>query len=182
MPGNATEAGGTPFGKMAEPRPSSQPRARYRCEGRHRGPCSGNERGPVGDAVGLLRRDLPVPVPEAGSLEGPSRMPREGCDRTDEGAGGRAGEAAREALAEGLAGMLAPPGVPLDAVGWAKAKPGRRGCVRVGGSPCCAGPAWHGREPVVGVRARTVGVLADRGGRVARLAGGHSGGGPCACV
>ena len=66
--------------------------------------------------------------------------------------------------------MLALPGTPFDAVRWAHARADKRGYVRVDGNLYCAGPAWHDREPLVGVRARTVEVLADRGRHVATLA------------
>lgn len=65
--------------------------------------------------------------------------------------------------------MLALPGVPFDAVRWVGAKADKRGYVRVDGREYVAGPAWHGRELLVGVRPSTVEVLADRGRRVAVL-------------
>ncbi len=169
VPGDATEAGGMPFGKIVEPRPLSHLRAHCRCGSRHRGPCSGNERGSVESAVGLLRRNLLVPVPEAASPDGLNEVLHEGCERTSGRSEGREGKPTREALAEDLAGMLALPGVPFDAVRWQKAKSDKRGYVRTDGNPCRAGPAWHDRGPVVGVRAETVEVPADRGRHVATL-------------
>jgi hypothetical protein len=65
--------------------------------------------------------------------------------------------------------MLELPGVPFDAVRWGKAKSDKRGYVRVDGNLYCAGPAWHDRELVVGVRAGTVEILADRARHVATL-------------
>ena len=56
--------------------------------------------------------------------------------------------------------MLALPGVPFDAVRWVGAKADKRGYVRVDGREYVAGPAWHGRELLVGVRPSTVEVLA----------------------
>ena len=91
VPGDATEAGGMAFGRAAEPRPLSRSRAHCRREGRHRDPHSGNEGGPVGSAVGLLRRDLPVPVPEAASPDGLDEVLHEGCERIDGRSGGRGG-------------------------------------------------------------------------------------------
>ena len=84
---NATEAGRMVFGKVTESKPFSQFRARYRCESRHRDPCSGNERGSVEDAVGLLGRDLPAPVPQATSPDGPDEALRRGCDKMGAGRG-----------------------------------------------------------------------------------------------
>ncbi|ERL10292.1 hypothetical protein, partial [Olsenella profusa] len=167
VPGDATEAGGMASGKIVEPRPLSRSRAHCRREGRHRDPHSGNEGGPVESAVGLLRRNLPVPVPEAASPDGPSEVPHEGCERTSGRSEGREGKPTREAFAEDPAGMPALPGAPFDAVRWQRAKSDRRGYVRIDGNPCCAGPAWHDRGPVVGVRAETVEVPADRGRHVA---------------
>ena len=43
----------------------------------------------------------------------------------------------------------------------------RRGHVEADGREYVAGPAWHGRSQLVGMRASTVEVLADRGRRVA---------------
>ena len=141
-------------GVVTESEPFSHFRAHYRCEARFCNPCSGNERGSVENAVGFLRRSLLVPVPEVASIDEPDERLRAGCERINAGARSRAGAPTPEALREDLAGMLALPGTPFDAAGWAHARAGKRGCVRVDGNPCCAGPAWHDRELVVGVRAR----------------------------
>ncbi|WP_165443634.1 IS21-like element helper ATPase IstB [Olsenella sp. Marseille-P4559] len=170
VPGNATEAGRMLSGRVTESEPFSQFRAHYRCESRHRDPYSGNERGSVGNAVGFLRRNLLVPVPEADSLDEPGERLASGCDRINAGARNREGRETAKALPEDLAGMLALPGTPFDAAGWAHARADKRGYVRVDGNLYCAGPAWHDRELLVGVRARTVEVLADRGRHVATLA------------
>ena len=110
---NATEAGRMAFGKVTESRLFSQFRAHCRCESRCRDPYSGNEKGSVENAVGFLRRNLLVPVPEAGSLDGPDERLASGCDRTDAGARNREGRGTAEALPEDLAGMLALPGTPV---------------------------------------------------------------------
>ena len=167
---NATEAGRMAFGKVTESRLFSQLRAHYRCESRYCNPYSGNEKGSVENAVGFLRRNLLVPVPVADSLDELNARLASGCGRINAGARNREGRRTAEALPEDLAGMLALPGTPFDAVRWAHARADKRGYVRVDGNLYCAGPAWHDREPLVGVRARTVEVLADRGRHVATLA------------
>lgn len=167
VPGNAAEVGRMLSGRVTEPRPFSRFRAHYRCESRYRDPCPGDERGPAGNAVGLLRRNLLAPVPEASSPDGPDGMPRAGCDRMDAQARNGRGSLPRRRSRGGLAGVPALPGTPFDAVRWARAKSDRLGCVRADGSLCCAGPAWHGRVLLVGVRARTVELIADRGRHVA---------------
>lgn len=160
VPDDATEAGGTVFGKVTESRPSSQFRAHYRCESRHRDPCSGNERGSVEDAVGLLRRNLLVPVPQATSPDGPDEALRRGCDEMGVQARNGAGVAAQEAFVEDLASMLALPGVVLDAAGWGQGE---------------ARQAWirpRGRQPLL--RGPCLARPRARGGRARK-----DGGGPC---
>ena len=65
--------------------------------------------------------------------------------------------------------MLALPGTPFDAVRWTRAKSDKLGYVRADVNLYCAGPAWHDRMLLVGMRARTVELLADRGRHVATL-------------
>ena len=65
--------------------------------------------------------------------------------------------------------MRALPGVEFDAVRWVTARADKRGYVEADGREYVAGPAWHGRSLLVGMRATTVEILADRGRRVAVL-------------
>lgn len=154
---NATEAGRMVRGEVAESSPFSQFRDHYRFESRYCNPYSGNEKGSVENAVGFLRRDLLVPVPSFGSMAELNRRLAEGC----------AGINAVAALREDLAATRALPGVGFDAIRWVRARADKRGYVTVDGCEYVAGPAWHGRELLVGVRAATVEVPADRGRRIA---------------
>lgn len=164
---NAAEAGRMSRGKVTESRLFSLFRAHYRCAGRYRDPCSGNEKGSVENAVGFIRRNLLVPVPSVGSLEELSGLLAAGCKRLNEASRCRDGRPVAEALPEDLAGMAALPADPFEAVRWVRARADKRGYVAVDGREYVAGPAWHSRELLVGVRAETVEVLADRGRRVA---------------
>lgn len=65
--------------------------------------------------------------------------------------------------------MRALPGVPFDAVRWVPAKADKLGYVTAAGREYVAGPAWHDRGLLGGLRAGTVEILADRGRRVAVL-------------
>lgn len=65
--------------------------------------------------------------------------------------------------------MPALPGVPFDAVRWVSARADKRGYVEAAGNRYCAGPSWHSRDLLVGLRAGSVEILADRGRRVAVL-------------
>lgn len=100
----------------------------------------------MGNAVGFPRRNLLVPVPEADPPDWPDGRPASGCDRIDAGSGNGEGGETAEPFPGDLAGMLALPGTPFDAAGWAHARADKRGYVRVDGNLYCAGPAWHDRE------------------------------------
>lgn len=166
---NATEAGRMVRGEVTESALFSRFRAHYRCESRYCNPYSGNEKGSVENAVGFLRRNLLVPAPSAASLAELNAMLRLGCERINASSRCRDGRAVAEALAEDLAAMMALPGVPFDAVRWVAARADKRGYVAACGNLYCAGPSWHGRELLVGLRAESVELLADRGRRVAVL-------------
>lgn len=166
---NATEAGRMVRGKVTESRLFSQFRAHYRCQGRYCNPYSGNEKGSVENTVGFLRRNLLVSEPPAPSLAALNRALRDGCDRINASARCRSGASTAEALREDLAAMPALPGVPFDAVRWVSARADKRGYVEAAGNRCCAGPSWHSRDLLVGLRAGSVEILADRGRRVAVL-------------
>ena len=93
----------------------------------------------------------------------------EGCARVNAAARCRDGRPHGEAYREDLAAMRALPGVEFDAVRWVTARADKRGYVEADGREYAAGPAWHGRSLLVGMRASTVEILADRGRRVAVL-------------
>ena len=168
---NATEAGRRLRGVVTESDLFSRFRAHYRCSSRYCNPYSGHEKGSVENAVGFLRRNLLVPVPEAPSLAELNAGLAAGCARinADPSSRCRDGRPVSEAMAEDLAAMAALPATPFDAVRWLSCKSDGRGHVAVDGRLYLAGPAWHDRRLTVGVRAATVEVLADRGRRVAEL-------------
>ncbi|MEQ2985841.1 IS21 family transposase [Collinsella sp. CLA-ER-H7] len=166
---NATEAGRMVRGEVTESRLFSQFRAHYRFESRYCNPYSGNEKGSVENAVGFLRRNLLVPVPAFGALPELNAFLAEGCARVNAAARCRDGRPHGEAYREDLAAMRALPGVESDAVRWVTARADKRGYVEADGREYVAGPAWHGRSLLVGMRASTVEILADRGRRVAVL-------------
>lgn len=168
---NATEAGRRLAGVVTESELFSRFRAHYRCASRYCNPYSGHEKGSVENAVGFLRRNLLVPVPEAATLAALNARLAAGCARINADAASRCrdGRPVAEALGEDLAAMASLPATPFDAVRWISCKSDKRGYVTVDGRLYLAGPAWHDRRLTVGVRAATVEVLADRGRRVAEL-------------
>ena len=169
VPGNATEAGRRVRGEVTESHLFSLFRVHYRMGSRYCNPNSGNEKGSVENAVGFLRRNLLVPVPRVGSLDELNALPRDRCDRLNAASRARDGRPVPEALAEDLAAMLALPSAPFDAVRRTRCRSDKRGAVTVDGRGYMAGPARHSCELLVGVRADTVEIPADRGRRVAVL-------------
>ena len=94
---NATEAGRMVRGEVAESRLFSQFRAHYRFESRYCNPYSGNEKGSVENAVGLLRRNLLVPVSASGAPPESDAFLAEGRARVNAAARRRGGRPHGEA-------------------------------------------------------------------------------------
>ena len=153
---NATEAGRMVRGEVTESALFSQFKGHYRFESRYCDPYSGNEKGSVENAVGFLRRNLLVPVPSFGSMAELNRGLAQGCARLNASARCRDGRPSGEALREDLSEMRALPGVAFDAVRWVPVRADKRGYVEVDGREYVAGPAWHDRRLLAGVRADTV--------------------------
>ena len=74
-----------------------------------------------------------------------------------------------ELLAEDGAAMLPLPSTRFDAVRWERRRADREGRVEVDGTLYCAGPYWHGRWMLVGLRDRTVEIRDERGRHAATL-------------
>ena len=102
-------------------------------------------------------------------MDEPDARLRVGCERTDPASRNKSGEPTTKALPADFAATVSLPGVRFDSVRWLGARSDKRGYVHVDGNSYCAGPAWHDRGLVVGVRANSVDILADRNRRVATL-------------
>lgn len=166
---NATEAGRMLAGVVRESSLFSAFRQHHGFEVRFCNPASGWEKGSVENAVGFLRRNLMVPVPEAADLGELNARLLAGCDALLDGPHYREGVPIRELLAEDLAALLPLPGARFDCVRWERRRADREGRVEVDGTLYCAGPYWHGRWMLVGLRAATVEILDERGRHAATL-------------
>jgi hypothetical protein len=100
-------------------------------------PYAGHEKGSVENAVGFLRRNLMVPVPEAEDLDALNGRLLAGCDRLLGGTHYREGAAVGELLAEDGAAMLPLPSTRFDAVRWERRRADREGRVEVDGTLYC---------------------------------------------
>ena len=160
---NATEAGRRTCGVVRESALFSQFRAHYGCRSTYRDPYSGNEKGSVENAVGFPGRNLMSPPPAAPSLALLTSSLLSGCDRLLGGEHYRAHVAISDVFDEDRHALLPLPGVGFDAVRWERRRADKQGCIMVGGVRYRAGPYWHGRWMLVGVRADGVEVLDERG-------------------
>ena len=167
---NATELGRRRGGEVSESSLFSALRAHYGCSSSYCNPASGHEKGSVENAVGFLGRNLMVPVPRVGSLEELNARVLSGCRSLLSREHYRLrGRTVGQLLEEDLAACRPLPAARFDAVRWERRRADKEGRVRVDGSCYLAGPYWHGREMLVGLRDSTVEILDARGRRVALL-------------
>ncbi len=91
-------------------------KAHYRSEAKYCNPDSGNEKGNVENAVGFLRRNLMVPVPQVASYQGLNRFLLEACDQLGAREHWRRRIRIGERFTRDQAAGLALPGVGFDPV------------------------------------------------------------------
>lgn len=153
---NATEAGRRAGDVVRESKLFAAFRAHTLMASTYCNPYSGNEKGSVENAVGYIRRNLLVPVPEFESIEALNAYLLSGCDDLLEKEHYKKGVPIGDLFGEDLAASLPLPSVRFDAVRWEERKADNDGRVSVDGRLYLAGPLWHNRPIVVGLRASTV--------------------------
>ena len=127
--------------------------AHHRIEVRFCNPGAGNEKGSVENAVGFLRRNVMVPLPNAESHAQLTRFMLSRCDRIAEDPHYRKGEPVRDLFARDREAMAPMPGTRFDACRWEVRKADGEGCVSVDSHRYLAGPSWRGWTLDVGLRA-----------------------------
>lgn len=141
----------------------------YRVEVGFCNPRGGWEKGDVGNAVGFLRRNLMVPMPNAESYRKPTAWM---LSRRDEVAGNthyRKDVPIADLFADEKPRMLPLPRIPYDACRWETRKADREGNVEIDSNRYLTGPSWHGWNLDVGLRAFDVGVRTPDGRFAAKL-------------
>lgn len=103
--------------------------------------------------MGFPGRNLRRPSPTPPDLAALNERLLAGCDKLLDGDHYREGVPVRGLLADDLSALLPLPGARFDCVRWERRRADREGRVEVDGTPCCAGPYWHGRWMLVGLRA-----------------------------
>ena len=127
--------------------------AHHRIEVRFCNPGAGNEKGSVENAVGFLRRNVMVPLPNAESHAQLTRFMLSRCDRIAEDPHYRKGKPVRDLFARDREAMASMPGTRFDACRWEVRKADGEGCVSVDSHRYLAGPSWRGWTLDVGLRA-----------------------------
>ncbi|PJM75153.1 IS21 family transposase [Bifidobacterium simiarum] len=143
--------------------------AHYRLEVRFCNPESGNEKGSVENAVGFLRRNIMVPLPDAESYGQLTRYMLERCDGMARAAHYRKGAPVADLFAGEKTSMQPLPAKPYDAIRWETRKADKDGRVQVDGKYYLAGPSWRGWNLDVGLRAFDVTIRTQDGRTCARL-------------
>lgn len=143
--------------------------AHHRIEVRFCNPGAGNEKGSVENAVGFLRRNVMVPLPNAESYAQLTRFMLSRCDRIAADPHYRKGNPVRDLFGREREAMAPMPGTRFDACRWEARKADGEGCVSVDSHRYLAGPSWHGWTLDVGLRAFDVEIRTQDGRTVARL-------------
>lgn len=166
---NATEAGRRAGDVVRESQLFAAFRAHTLMASTYCNPYSGNEKGSVENAVGYIRRNLLVPVPEFESIEALNAYLLKGCDGLLGNEHYSKDATVAELFKEDLAASLPLPSARFDAVRWEGRKADNAGRVSVDGRLYLAGPLWHNRQLVVGLRATTVELRDPASGEIRTL-------------
>ena len=141
----------------------------YRVEVRFCNPASGWEKGSVENAVGFLRRNLMVPMPNAESYRKLTSWMLSRCDEIAWNTHYRKDVPISDLFAGEKTRMLPLPRVSYDACRWVTRRADREGNVEIDSDRCLAGPSWHGWTLEVGLRAFQVEIRTQDGRFVAEL-------------
>lgn len=141
----------------------------YRVEVRFCNPASGWEKGNVENAVGFLRRNLMVPMPNAESYRKLTSWMLSRCDEIAGDSHYRKDVPISDLFAGEKTRMLPLPRVPYDACRWVTRRADREGNVEIDSNRYLAGPSWRGWTLEVGLRAFQVEIRTQDGRFVAKL-------------
>lgn len=140
----------------------------YRVEAGFRNPASGWEKGNVENAVGFLRRDLMVPMPNAESYRKLASWMLSRCDGIAGDTHYRKDVPISDLFAGEKTRMLPLSRVPYDACRWVTRRADREGNVEIDSDRYLAGPSWHGWTLEAGSHAFQVEIRTQDGRFVAK--------------
>lgn len=156
---NATGIGRRVGTTVVESKLFSAFKVHYRSQSRYCNPYSGHEKGSVENAVGFLRRNLMVPLPEAGSLAELNAQLLTRCDSLATAVHYRKGLPLGELFVQDVAASLELPGVGFDPVRYESRKADKTGNLHIDGNTYAAGPSFYGRTLTVGIRHDVIEIL-----------------------
>lgn len=151
-------------------------KAHYRLRARYCNPYSGHEKGNVENAVGFLRRNLMVPLPEVASLDGLNAHLMAGCVAMGASTHWRKGVTINELFDADIAAGVALPGVAFDPVRYETRRSDNTGAIVIEGTTYLAGPRFHNMHLTVGIRHNVIEILDEHAHPIVvfdRVYGGH---------
>ena len=156
---NATGVGRRTGAKVIESVLFAAFKAHYRIRARYCNPYSGNEKGNVENAVGYLRRNLMVPLPEVATLAELNAHLMAGCVAMGASIHWRKGVAVNELFAADIAAGVALPGIAFDPVRYETRRADNTGAIVIDGTTYLAGPRLHNMHLTVGIRHDVIEIL-----------------------
>ncbi|WP_290343105.1 Mu transposase domain-containing protein [Corynebacterium auris] len=144
-------------------------KAHYRTKARYCNPYSGHEKGNVENAVGFIRRNLCVPVPEVASLAELNDYLSSGCAAFADQTHYKKSATIAELFQQDQQALKACPSVRFNPVRFEVRRTDKTGVVTVGGNRYLVGPAWAGRQVTVELSHDTITVLDDNTRRIVAL-------------
>lgn len=144
-------------------------KAHYRTKARYCNPYSGHEKGNVENAVGFIRRNLLVPVPEVASLAELNEQLDSGCAGFADQAHYKKPATIAELFQQDKQALKPCPSVRFNPVRFEVRRTDKTGVVTVGGNRYLVGPAWANRQVTVALSHDTVTVLDDDTRRIVAL-------------
>ena len=166
---NATGIGRRMGTKVVESKLFGAFKLHYRAQSRYCNPYSGHEKGSVENAVGFLRRNFMVPIPEATSIKALNEVLLAKCDALAAASHYRKGLTLGELFVEDAAAFLALPGIGFDPVRYESRKADKTGNLVIEGNTYAAGPSFYGRTLTVGIRHDVIEILDEYSAPVRRF-------------
>lgn len=158
---NATAVGRRVGPKVVESELFAAFKAHYRTKARYCNPYSGHEKGNVENAVGFIRRNLLVPVPEVASLAELNTILESGCAAFATHTHYKKAATVAELFTQDQQALKACPSVRFNPVRFEVRRTDKTGIVTLDGNRYLVGPAWANRQVTLELSHDTVTVLDD---------------------
>lgn len=166
---NATAIGRRVGPKVVESELFAAFKAHYRTRSRYCNPYSGHEKGNVENAVGFIRRNLLVPVPEVASLAELNALLDSGCAAFAKQTHYKKAAVIADLFQHDQQALKACPSVRFNPVRFEVRRTDKTGIVTVAGNRYLVGPAWANRQVTLELSHDTITVLDEESRRIIAL-------------